>query len=485
VVTTTVLQRRKASLLRCERTAFISPIETMATAVENYGLRAGRLAGAFEGTSTAIRFGSRGLGMATRVAGRIAEPIMAAELGYHAALPLGYVTNALWGTTSNKVMAQAHAQLGEGTSAFIGDSFNAIFGGHEGRSAFKQVGSQYVSNLTKGDMFARGYDGRSWYNPAGLYYTVGQGVSRLFGWNDAREQLRDEFEESLNLRAGQISNILHAKVLAGADPDLRKRLESRLQKLAGPGDANGTQYDSKESYVESLKKQYASVSEMLKAYGQYAGMTDDQGTAGRKSQIVAYADALQKRIANFGAMTDPDQALEIYTEGFKNLYPEGYRELMGSGVRNLIGDKLAQGFGIPFDGETAERLTDVATMLGGNTTVQQLIERLTGSALGNATSDLSASGYASKGDLSGAWKERLAAALNKTTAGELATSLARANSGPNYFSKQGAGAIHDVLAQAAGEVNQWVEFNQLREGLKPRVDTYGRNVASVTADVQA
>ena len=144
-------------------------------------------------------------------------------------------------------------------------------------------------------------------------------------------------------------------------------------------------------------------------------------------------------------MTDPDQALEIYTEGFKNLYPEGYRELMGSGVRNLIGDKLAQGFGIPFDGETAERLTDVATMLGGNTTVQQLIERLTGSALGNATSDLSASGYASKGDLSGAWKERLAAALNKTTAGELATSLARANSGPNYFSKQGAGAIHDVL----------------------------------------
>ena len=38
---------------------------------------------------------------------------------------------------------------------------------------------------------------------------------------------------------------------------------------------------------------------------------------------------------------------------------------------------------------------------GGNTTVQQLIERLTGSALSNATSDLSASGYASKGDLSG------------------------------------------------------------------------------------
>jgi hypothetical protein len=341
------------------------------TALEAVAVNGGRF-------SSAAGVGSRGLislgrfsSGATRIGGKILEPIAVAQAGYDLSIVPSWLlhkTGAMSDATYKRT-SEAHAALGAGVGGFLGDSISTLWSS-DARAAWGAVGGKYGANLTKGDIWSQAYDGKSWYNPLGLYDVAGVTANKLLaGWADAKGQVLDEQNTGAWKFGRNVTDHLMLEKLLLGDPATRAIVEKRIDTSSGTGGGD---------YQESLKQRITQLDAQIDQGDKYARGLDQtspqvKAILNSLDQARELRQSLKSRLGRYGGIKSArGKVLEQYAQTIREVAPDGYKQMMVSGARRLLGD-AASAFGINANSSVLDRLAAGAAGLPSDATLVDLL----------------------------------------------------------------------------------------------------------------
>lgn len=438
------------------------------TALESLAVNGGRLSGAAGAGSRGLISLGRFSSGATRLGGKILEPIAVAQAGYDLSIVPSWLlhkTGAMSDGTYKRT-AEAHAALGAGVGGLLGDSLSTIWS-PDARTAWGLVGSKYGANLTKGDIWSQAYDGKSWYNPMGLYDVAGVTANKLLaGWADAKGQVLDE-QDTNQWKFGRnvTDHLMFEKLLLG-DPATRAMVEKRIDSASGNGGAS--------DYQGSLKDRIAQLDAQINQGEKYSRSLDQ--TDPRVKSILAsldsarsYRESLQGRLGKYGNIKSArGKMLEQYAQTIREVSPDGYKQMMTSGARRLLGD-VASAFGITADGKVIDRLAAGAAVMPSDAT---LVDLLNASGAGIDAGAIASMLDPSQGGIAGTQKLKGQIATAFTDGG--ADKLGKAGVADKLTPDQIKG-IQKSLGDVTSESDSFSTLSQIAANFGPRYSAWKKS----------